>query len=95
MFARNYYVVLGVPASESSTGIRQAFRELALRYHPDRAGAPGDAALPGARRSLRGAVGPRPARVLRRGASPWGRGRSPGRSAGVAGHRFRAGAAGA
>jgi len=41
MLARNYYVVLGVPASESSTGIRQAFRELALRYHPDRAGAQG------------------------------------------------------
>lgn len=41
MLARNFYVVLGVPANESSAGIRRAFRELALRYHPDRAGAQG------------------------------------------------------
>ncbi len=41
MLTRNYYVVLGVPANESSVGIRRAFRELALRYHPDRAGAQG------------------------------------------------------
>jgi DnaJ-class molecular chaperone len=38
MLTRNFYVVLGVPQTESSAGIRQAFRELALRYHPDRAG---------------------------------------------------------
>jgi molecular chaperone DnaJ len=37
--SRDLYVVLGVPPTESSTGIRQAFRDLALRYHPDRAGA--------------------------------------------------------
>lgn len=35
---RDYYVVLGVPRSESQHGIRFAFRDLALRYHPDRAG---------------------------------------------------------
>ena len=35
----NYYIVLGVPRTESSSGIRAAFRELAKRYHPDRAGA--------------------------------------------------------
>ena len=41
MLTRNFYIVLGVPANESSAGIRRAFRELALRYHPDRAGVQG------------------------------------------------------
>jgi molecular chaperone DnaJ len=39
MARRNFYGVLGVEPTESSAGIRHAFRELALRYHPDRAGA--------------------------------------------------------
>lgn len=39
MPARNFYMVLGVSSRESTAGIRSAFRELALRYHPDRAGA--------------------------------------------------------
>jgi DnaJ-class molecular chaperone len=39
METRSFYVVLGVPRTESPAGIRKAFRELALRYHPDRAGA--------------------------------------------------------
>lgn len=38
MMRRNFYVVLGVPRKESPPGIRRAFRELAFRYHPDRAG---------------------------------------------------------
>jgi DnaJ-class molecular chaperone len=38
MEAQNFYFVLGVPHSESTSGIKHAFRELALRYHPDRAG---------------------------------------------------------
>lgn len=38
---RDYYVVLGVPRSETQRGIRFAFRDLALRYHPDRAGSAG------------------------------------------------------
>jgi DnaJ-class molecular chaperone len=38
---RDYYVVLGVPRSESQRGIRFAFRDLARRYHPDRAGQAG------------------------------------------------------
>jgi DnaJ-class molecular chaperone len=43
MGAKNYYIVLGVPRTENSSGIRTAFRQLAKRYHPDRAGA-GEAA---------------------------------------------------
>jgi curved DNA-binding protein CbpA len=35
---RDYYVVLGVDRGEPPDGIRRAFHELALRYHPDRAG---------------------------------------------------------
>ena len=38
MKVRDYYVVLGVERTESPDGIRRAFHELALRYHPDRAG---------------------------------------------------------
>jgi DnaJ-class molecular chaperone len=38
MTGKDYYVVLGVPRSESPTGIRNAFHELALEYHPDRGG---------------------------------------------------------
>jgi DnaJ-class molecular chaperone len=40
--ARNYYVVLGVPQDARPDAIRSAFRQLALRYHPDR-GAQSDA----------------------------------------------------
>lgn len=35
---RNYYLVLGVSQNECAEGVRDAFRELALKYHPDRAG---------------------------------------------------------
>ena len=35
---RNYYVVLGIAETESRDGVRRAFRDLAHRYHPDRAG---------------------------------------------------------
>ena len=38
MKLRDYYVVLGVERGEPHEGIRRAFHELALRYHPDRAG---------------------------------------------------------
>lgn len=34
----DYYLVLGIPRTESAQGVRDAFRKLALRYHPDRAG---------------------------------------------------------
>jgi molecular chaperone DnaJ len=38
MVRKDYYLILGVPYEESSRGIQAAFRELAKRYHPDRAG---------------------------------------------------------
>lgn len=39
MATKNYYLILGVSRDESQEGIRAAFRRLAKRYHPDRAGA--------------------------------------------------------
>ncbi len=39
MAIKNYYLILGVSRGESAEGIRAAFRQLAKRYHPDRAGA--------------------------------------------------------
>ena len=36
MAIKNYYIVLGVPPTESASAIRAAFRDLAKRYHPDR-----------------------------------------------------------
>ncbi len=39
MGKKDYYIILGVPATESDAGIRKAFRQLAKAYHPDRAGA--------------------------------------------------------
>ncbi|MBI5542669.1 MAG: DnaJ domain-containing protein [Deltaproteobacteria bacterium] len=38
MPTRDYYLILGVSRDEPSQGIRAAYRDLALRYHPDRAG---------------------------------------------------------
>jgi molecular chaperone DnaJ len=38
MLRRDYYVILGVPRTESEEGIRAAFDDLARHYHPDRAG---------------------------------------------------------
>jgi molecular chaperone DnaJ len=38
MKTKTDYLVLGVSPNESSGGIRQAFRELVKRYHPDRIG---------------------------------------------------------
>lgn len=44
MHTRDYYLILGVSPGESLESIREAYRELALRYHPDRLG-PGVTAL--------------------------------------------------
>jgi DnaJ-class molecular chaperone len=41
MEKKNYYIILGVPHTESETGIHKAFRRLAKMYHPDRVGQEG------------------------------------------------------
>jgi molecular chaperone DnaJ len=41
MPAKDYYLVLGISRTESTSGIRSAFRELAKHYHPDRVGPQG------------------------------------------------------
>lgn len=41
MLKKDYYLVLGVTHEENLRGIQEAFRELAKRYHPDRAGPDG------------------------------------------------------
>jgi molecular chaperone DnaJ len=38
MERKTYYMILGVPSTESDSGIRAAYRELAKRLHPDVAG---------------------------------------------------------
>jgi molecular chaperone DnaJ len=38
MIGCDYYLILGVDRGESQRGIRDAYRHLALRFHPDRAG---------------------------------------------------------
>ena len=42
---KNYYLILGIPRTETARGIQKAFRELAKRHHPDRRGAHGTAAF--------------------------------------------------
>lgn len=38
MLRKSYYLTLGIPPNESAEGVRQAFREIVKRYHPDRVG---------------------------------------------------------
>ena len=38
MEKKNHYIILGVPHTESESGIRKAFRELAKTHHPDQVG---------------------------------------------------------
>jgi molecular chaperone DnaJ len=38
MLRKSYYLTLGIPPNESAAGIRQAFRQIVKRYHPDRVG---------------------------------------------------------
>jgi len=41
MRTKDYYAILGVSTTESPRGIREAFRDLVKRYHPDRIGQQG------------------------------------------------------
>jgi molecular chaperone DnaJ len=41
MPGKDYYLILGIPRRENLRAIQDAFRELAKRYHPDRAGPEG------------------------------------------------------
>ena len=41
MRTKDYYVILGVAPTESPSGIREAFRDLVKRSHPDRVGPQG------------------------------------------------------
>ena len=38
MLRKSYYLTLGIPRNENVERIRQAFREILKRYHPDRVG---------------------------------------------------------
>jgi len=38
MMKKDYYMILGIPRTESPSGIRTAFHELVKRYHPERVG---------------------------------------------------------
>jgi len=38
MAKKNYYLILGIPRTESQSGVRAAFCTLAKRYHPERIG---------------------------------------------------------
>jgi molecular chaperone DnaJ len=43
MASKDYYVLLGIPRTASVVEVREAFRGLAKRYHPDRVGSEGTA----------------------------------------------------
>ena len=64
---RDYYEVLGVARDAAADDIKKAYRQMALKYHPDRN--PGDEEAPeavqGSGRSVRSLVGRREAAALR------------------------------
>lgn len=71
------HVVLGVPPDATDEELARAYRELAKRHHPDRAGADAAAQMQrlndayAAARAVRRRMGPRPARPSRRAPGWW------------------------
>ena len=47
MATKDYYLILGVSRRENLRSVQEAFRELAKRYHPDRAGPQGTSRFQG------------------------------------------------
>jgi molecular chaperone DnaJ len=68
MAQQDYYEVLGVDRDADAKKIKEAYRELAFKYHPDRNEKNPDSAemMKSGQRSLRGAVQPGKAACLRR-----------------------------
>jgi DnaJ-class molecular chaperone len=61
---QDYYELLGVPRKASAKDIRNAFRKLARKYHPDLN--PGDKSSEEKFKQLQEAADVRPARLLQR-----------------------------
>ena len=63
MATKDYYLILGVLRWRIFRGIQEAFRELAKRYHPDRAG-PGATYIFGHTGGLRSSVRSREKKIV-------------------------------
>ena len=89
---RDYYEILGVKRSATHEELKKVYRELALRYHPDRVPADqkkeAEDTVQGDLRGLRGALGPPEARAVRP-IRPLGRGPEVRQRRPLPGHRFQ------